>query len=221
MKRKLYMLTILDGYGITSRVEGNAILAAKKPNMDFLTKEYPYTLLGASGEDVGLPDGQMGNSEVGHMNIGAGRIVYQSLTRVNIAVRNDELIKNPAIQKAVNHALNNHSKLHIMGLLSDGGVHSHINHILYLLEKCVKAGIKEVVVHAFLDGRDVPPQSAKEYLEKLQNKINEVGNSKIGVISGRYYAMDRDKNWNLEQLAYDALVYNKAPLKEYLKGIDE
>ncbi|CCY07956.1 MAG: 2,3-bisphosphoglycerate-independent phosphoglycerate mutase [Bacilli bacterium] len=221
MKRKLYMLTILDGYGITSRVEGNAILAAKKPNMDFLTKEYPYTLLGASGEDVGLPDGQMGNSEVGHMNIGAGRIVYQSLTRVNIAVRNDELIKNPAIQKAVNHALNNHSKLHIMGLLSDGGVHSHINHILYLLEKCVKAGIKEVVVHAFLDGRDVPPQSAKEYLEKLQNKINEVGNSKIGVISGRYYAMDRDKNWNREQLAYDALVYNKAPLKDYLKGIDE
>lgn len=221
MKRKLYMLTILDGYGITSRVEGNAIRAAKTPNMDFLTKEYPYTLLGASGEDVGLPNGQMGNSEVGHMNIGAGRIVYQSLTRVNIAVRNDELIKNPAISKAVNHALKNNSKMHIMGLLSDGGVHSHIDHILYLLEKCVKAGIKEVVVHAFLDGRDVPPQSAKEYLEKLQNKINEVGNSKIGVISGRYYAMDRDKNWDREQLAYDALVYNKAPLKNYLGGIDE
>ncbi len=221
MKRKLYMLAILDGYGITSRVEGNAILAAKKPNLNYLSKEYPYTLLGASGEDVGLPMGQMGNSEVGHMNIGAGRIVYQSLTRVNIAVRNNELIEKPAIQKAIEHALKNNSKLHIMGLLSDGGVHSHIDHILYLLEKAVQKGIKEVVVHAFLDGRDVPPQSAKEYLEKLQNRINEVGHSKIGVISGRYYAMDRDKNWNREQLAYDALVYNKAPLKDYLKGIDE
>ncbi|MBQ4060707.1 MAG: 2,3-bisphosphoglycerate-independent phosphoglycerate mutase [Bacilli bacterium] len=221
MKNKLYMLAILDGYGITSRTEGNAIFTAKTPNIDRLSKEFPYTLLGASGEDVGLPEGQMGNSEVGHMNIGAGRVVYQSLTRVNIAVRQNELIKKPAIQKALSHCLKNDGKFHIMGLLSDGGVHSHINHILYLLEEAVKAGVKEVVVHAFLDGRDVPPQSAKEFLQQLQDKVNAVENAKIGVVSGRYYAMDRDKNWERVQKAYDALVYNNAPCKDLLGGIDE
>ena len=221
MKKNLVMLAILDGFGINPVKEGNAVYAAKKPNLDYLMEKYPNTILGASGEDVGLPDGQMGNSEVGHLNIGAGRIVYQSLTRVNIAVRNDELINMPVVQKAINNAKKNNGKLHIMGLLSDGGVHSHIDHILYLLEKGVLAGVKEVVVHAFLDGRDVPPKSAKEYLEKLAKKVEEVGNAKIGVVSGRYYAMDRDKNWNREQLAYDALVYNKAPLKDVLGGIDE
>ena len=221
MNKNLVMLCIMDGYGITDVIKGNAIYAAKKPNLDFLTSQYPHTILGASGEDVGLPDGQMGNSEVGHANIGAGRIVYQSLTRVNIAVRNDTLMQMDAIKKSVDHALKNNSKLHIMGLLSDGGVHSHINHILYMLEKAVKAGVKEVVVHAFLDGRDVPPKSALTYLDMLQEKVNEVGHSKIGVVSGRYYAMDRDKNWNRSQLAYDALVYNKAPLKEFHKGINE
>lgn len=221
MKKDFVLLCIMDGYGISSNVPGNAILAAKKPNLDKLFAEYPNTILGASGEDVGLPDGQMGNSEVGHANIGAGRIVYQSLTRVNIAVRNDTLMEMDAIKKAVDHALKNNSKLHIMGLLSDGGVHSHINHILYMLEKGVKAGIKEVVVHAFLDGRDVPPKSALTYLDALQAKIDEVGHSKMGVVSGRYYAMDRDKNWNRTQLAYDALVYNKAPLKNYRDGINE
>ena len=221
MSENLVMLTILDGYGITDRKDGNAVYAAKKPNIDFLMNKYPHTLLGASGEDVGLPDGQMGNSEVGHANIGAGRIVYQSLTRVNIAVRNHELMKMPAIDKAVKHCLKNNSKLHIMGLLSDGGVHSHINHILYMLEEAVKAGIKEVVVHAFLDGRDVPPKSALTYLKQLQDKCDQVGHSKIGVVSGRYYAMDRDKNYNRTQLAYDALVYNKAPLKNVYEGIEE
>ena len=221
MKKNLVMLAILDGFGINPVKEGNAVYAAKKPNLDYLMGKYPTTTLGASGEDVGLPDGQMGNSEVGHLNIGAGRIVYQSLTRVNIAVRNDELINMPTVQKAINNAKNNNGKLHIMGLLSDGGVHSHIDHILYLLEKGVLAGVKEVVVHAFLDGRDVPPKSAKEYLAKLDQKVKEVGNAKVGVVSGRYYAMDRDKNWNREQLAYDALVYNKAPLKDILGGIDE
>ncbi len=221
MKKNLVMLAILDGFGINSVKEGNAVYAAKKPNLDYLMAKYPNTTLGASGEDVGLPDGQMGNSEVGHLNIGAGRIVYQSLTRVNIAVRNDELINMPAVQKAINNAKKNNGKLHIMGLLSDGGVHSHIDHILYLLEKGVLSGVKEVVVHAFLDGRDVPPKSAKEYLAKLDQKVKEVGNAKVGVVSGRYYAMDRDKNWNREQLAYDALVYNKAPLKDILGGIDE
>ena len=221
MKKNLVMLAILDGYGISEETKGNAIYNAKTPNLDYLMAKYPNTLLGASGEDVGLPDGQMGNSEVGHINIGAGRIVYQSLTRVNIAVRNDELMTMPAIKKAVDHALKNNSKLHIMGLLSDGGVHSHIDHILYMLEKGVKAGIKEVVVHAFLDGRDVPPKSALTYLKQLQDKVNEVGNSKIGVVSGRYYAMDRDKNYNRTQLAYDALVYNKAEVKDVFKGIEE
>ena len=221
MKKNLVMLAILDGYGISEETKGNAIYNAKTPNLDYLVGKYPNTLLGASGEDVGLPDGQMGNSEVGHINIGAGRIVYQSLTRVNIAVRNKELMNMPAIKKGVEHALNNNSKLHIMGLLSDGGVHSHIDHILYMLEEGVKAGIKEVVVHAFLDGRDVPPKSALTYLKQLQDKVNEVGNSKIGVVSGRYYAMDRDKNYNRTQLAYDALVYNKAEVKDVFKGIEE
>ena len=222
MSKDLTMLVILDGYGINCNVnEKNAICVANKPNLDYLMKKYPNTILGASGEDVGLPDGQMGNSEVGHLNIGAGRIVYQSLTRVNIAMRKDELIKMPVVDKAVKNAIKNNGKLHIMGLLSDGGVHSHIDHILYLLEKSVKAGVKEVVVHAFLDGRDVPPKSAKEFLSVLEEKVQEVGHSKIGVVSGRYYAMDRDKNWNRVQLAYDALVYNKAELKDVLGGIDE
>jgi len=221
MKKNLVMLAIMDGYGLSSKTRGNAVYHARKPNLDYLLATYPHTTLGASGEDVGLPDGQMGNSEVGHINLGAGRVVYQSLTRVDISVRNDELIKKPAIQKAIKNALKNNGKIHIMGLLSDGGVHSHITHILYLLEKCVASGVKEVVVHAFLDGRDVPPKSAKEYLQTLQNKIDEVGHSKIGVVSGRYYAMDRDKNYNRIQLAYDALVYNKGPFKELMKGMDE
>lgn len=219
--KNLVMLVILDGYGINPVREGNAIAHAYKPNLDYLFSTYPNTLLGASGEDVGLPAGQMGNSEVGHLNIGAGRIVYQSLTRVNIAVREKTLDKVYEIDKAINNAINNDSKLHIMGLLSDGGVHSHLNHILYLLENAVKRGVKEVVVHAFLDGRDVPPKSALTYLEQLQNKIDEVGNSKIGVVSGRYYAMDRDKNFNRVQLAYDALVYNQAPVKDVYRGIHE
>ncbi len=221
MDKKLVMLTILDGYGITDVVKGNAIKAANKPNLDYLFKEYPNTLLEASGEAVGLPMGQMGNSEVGHMNIGAGRVVYQSLTRVNIAVRTDELIKNPAIDKAIKNAIKNNSKLHIMGLLSDGGVHSHIDHFIYLMEKASQAGVKEIVVHAFLDGRDVPPKSAEVYLKQIEDKCKELGNAKIGVVSGRYYAMDRDKNWARQQLAYDALVYNQAPVKELFAGLKE
>ncbi|HKM29806.1 MAG TPA: 2,3-bisphosphoglycerate-independent phosphoglycerate mutase [Bacilli bacterium] len=220
MEKNLVMLAIMDGFGLSDETRGNAIYAAKKPNIDYLLATYPHTKIGASGEDVGLPSGQMGNSEVGHINLGAGRIVYQSLTRVNISVRSDELIHRPAIQKAINNALKNNGKVHIMGLLSDGGVHSHITHILYLLEKCVAAGVKEVVVHAFLDGRDVPPKSAKGYLKTLQDKIDEVGQAKIGVVSGRYYAMDRDKNYDRLQLAYDALVYNQGPIQELMAGMD-
>ena len=220
-KKNLVMLAILDGYGLTDRVDGNAIKAANTKTMDYLMENYPNTIIGASGEDVGLPDGQMGNSEVGHMNIGAGRVVYQSLTRVNIAVRNKELEKVKAIDDAINKAIANDGKVHIMGLCSDGGVHSHINHITYLLEACVNRGVKEVVVHCFLDGRDVPPKSAVLYLKQIQDKIDEVGNSKIGVVSGRYYAMDRDKNYDRVQLAYDALVYNEAPIKGLYDGITQ
>lgn len=219
--KKLVMLTILDGYGLSDNKEGNAIYKAKKPNLDYLFKEYPHNTLNASGEAVGLPEGQMGNSEVGHLNLGAGRIVYQSLTRINIAVRENTLIKNEVIQKAIKHAKDNNSKVHLMGLLSDGGVHSHIKHILYLVEKIVASGVKEVVVHAYLDGRDTPPKSALTYLKELQKTIDKVGNSKIGIVSGRYYAMDRDRNWDRVQPAYDALVYNKGTFKDVFQGIEE
>lgn len=218
---KNVILVIMDGYGIRQETGGNAIYMAKKPNLDFLFNKYPHTLLNASGEAVGLPEGQMGNSEVGHLNIGAGRTVFQSLTRVNIAVRKDELQYNPAIDTAINNAIKNNSKLHIMGLLSDGGVHSHIEHILYLLEKSAERGVKEVIIHGFLDGRDVPPKSAEVYFKQLNEKVQEVKNSKIGVISGRYYAMDRDKNYGRTQLAYNALVYNDAPVKDLFTGLEE
>lgn len=218
-KKDLVMLVIMDGFGIRENTYGNAIASAKKPNLDKLFAKYPHTLIQASGEAVGLPEGQMGNSEVGHMNIGAGRVVFQSLTRVNIAVRDKNLEKMPAISEAIEHAKKNHSALHVMGLMSDGGVHSHINHIIYLMNAAKEAGVEQVYVHAFLDGRDVPPKSAKEYLTMLQNACVEGVN--IGVVSGRYYAMDRDKNYDRTQLAYDALVYGSAPVKDLLKGIDD
>ena len=218
-KKNLVMLAIMDGYGIRNVKDGNAIAAAKKPNLDRLCKEYPNTLILASGEAVGLPEGQMGNSEVGHMNIGAGRVVFQSLTRVNIACREHTLLQLPAIKKAVEHAKENHSALHIMGLMSDGGVHSHIDHIIYLMQEAKKAGVEKVYIHSFLDGRDVPPKSAKEYLTRINNARLE--GCSLGVVSGRYYAMDRDKNYDRIQLAYDALVYGKAPVKDLLGGIDE
>ena len=218
-KKNLVMLAILDGYGINNNEVGNAIYQAKKPNLDRIFKTYPYTEIGASGEDVGLPDGQMGNSEVGHMNLGAGRIVYQSLTRVNIAVRDDKLASMPAIEKAFNHAKVNDGAVHIMGLMSDGGVHSHIDHIVYLMKKAKEYGVKQVYVHSFLDGRDVPPQSAKEFLQVIKDNLTE--GISAGVVSGRYYAMDRDKIYERVQLAYDALVYGKAPVKDLLGGIDE
>ena len=218
-KKDLVMLVIMDGYGIRNETHGNAIAAAKKPNLDKLFSTYPNTIIEASGEAVGLPDGQMGNSEVGHMNIGAGRVVFQSLTRVNIAVRDKVLQDMPAIATAIKHAKENHSALHVMGLMSDGGVHSHIDHIIYLMNAAKEAGVEQVYVHAFLDGRDVPPRSAKEYLSKLQESC--IPGVKVGVVSGRYYAMDRDKNYDRTQLAYNALVYGDAPVKDLLGGIDE
>lgn len=218
-QKKLVMLVIMDGYGIRDVVDGNAVANAKKPNLDYLFNTYPNTTIGASGEAVGLPDGQMGNSEVGHLNIGAGRVVFQSLTRVNIACREKTLDTVPAIDNAINHAIKNNSSLHIMGLMSDGGVHSHIDHIIYLMNKAIERGVKHVYVHSFLDGRDVPPTSAKEYLAQLDRA--RVKGVELGVVSGRYYAMDRDKNYDRIQLAYDALVKGDAPVKGLLSGIDE
>ena len=218
-QKKLTMLVVMDGFGHNPNHDGNAIYGAKKPNLDYLFSHYPYTLIKTSGEAVGLPEGQMGNSEVGHLNIGAGRIVYQSLTRVNIAVRNNSLIKMPAIQEAINHAIKNDSALHIMGLASDGGVHSHLDHIIYLMKQAKAWGIRQVYVHAFLDGRDVLPKSALTYLKELNNQLED--GIDIGVVSGRYYAMDRDKNYGRTQLAYDALVYGEAPIYDIISGIEK
>ena len=218
-QKKLVMLAIMDGYGINPESYGNAIAAAKKPNLDKIFSKYPYTLISASGESVGLPAGQFGNSEVGHLNIGAGRVVYQSLTRVNIAVRNKELDKMEAINEAIENAIKKDASLHIMGLMSDGGVHSHIDHIIYLMNVAKERGVKQVYVHSFLDGRDVPPKSAEVYLQQLKDSMIE--GVYPGIVSGRYYAMDRDKNYNRTQLAYDALVYGDAPVKGLIEGLHE
>ena len=216
-KKNLVMLAIMDGYGINNTQYGNAIAYAKKPNLEAIFAKYPYTTIQASGEAVGLPDGQFGNSEVGHLNIGAGRIVYQSLTRVNIAMREKTLDKMYAINEAIENAIKNNGSVHIMGLMSDGGVHSHIDHIIYLMKAAHDRGVKNVYVHSFLDGRDVPPKSAQEFLEQLQ--ANFVDGISAGVVSGRYYAMDRDKNYDRTAFAYNALVYGEAEVKGLIEGL--
>lgn len=205
MPKKPVALIVLDGWGIGNEYEGNAISVANIPNYKKLEENYPSTLIHASGEYVGLPEGQMGNSEVGHLNIGAGRIVYQELTRITKAIRNEEFYKKEEFLKAIKNAKENNSKLHLMGLLSDGGVHSHNKHLYALLKLAKKNDLKDVYVHCFLDGRDVPPTSAKKYLEELEEKIDEIGVGEIATISGRYYAMDRDKRWERTKLSYDAL----------------
>lgn len=207
--KKPVMLMILDGYGLSEHVEGNAVKAAVKPNMDKLLAEYPNAVLDASGMSVGLPEGQMGNSEVGHLNIGAGRIVYQSLTRITKSIADGDFFENKALNKAVDNALQNNSSLHLLGLLSPGGVHSHTEHIKGLLKLCKMRGLDRVYLHAFLDGRDVPPSSAKGYIEEIEGYMKEIGVGTIATISGRYYAMDRDNRWERVKLAYDALVDGK------------
>jgi 2,3-bisphosphoglycerate-independent phosphoglycerate mutase len=206
MAKKPVMLMILDGFGITDKVDGNAIKAANKPNYDRFFESYPNTQLGASGMDVGLPRGQMGNSEVGHLNIGAGRIVYQELTRITKAIEDGDFFNNEALNYAVDKALENNSSLHLLGLLSDGGVHSHIDHLKALLKLAKDKGLKNVYVHAFMDGRDTPPSSGKNYMIDLDNYLKEINNGKIATVSGRYYAMDRDNRWERVQLAYNAMV---------------
>lgn len=207
MKKPL-ILMILDGFGIAPE-SGNAIKAAKKPNIDKLFAENPITQIGASGMDVGLPDGQMGNSEVGHTNIGAGRIVYQELTRITKTINEDKLKDNEAIVSAMDKALENGTALHLMGLLSDGGVHSHNTHLYGILELAKKKGLEKVYIHAFLDGRDVPPSSAADFVQACVDKTEEIGVGKIATIMGRYYAMDRDNRWERVEKAYAAMVYGE------------
>ena len=206
MDKKLTMLMILDGYGINEKEKANAIAIAKTPVMDKLRKQNPNTQIKTSGLDVGLPEGQMGNSEVGHTNIGAGRIVYQELTRITKSIEDGDFFNIPELIAAIDNCKKNNSKLHIMGLLSDGGVHSHIRHLYAILELAKRKGFEDVYVHCFLDGRDTPPASAESYIAKLESKMAEKGVGKIASISGRFYAMDRDKRWERLQKAYDALV---------------
>ena len=204
---------ILDGFGIAPE-KGNAIKAAKKPNIDKLFAENPVTQIGASGMDVGLPDGQMGNSEVGHTNMGAGRIVYQELTRITKTINEDKLKENEAIVNAMDKALENGTALHLMGLLSSGGVHSHITHLYGILELAKKKGLENVYIHTFLDGRDVPPSSAAEFMDELLAKTKEIGVGKVATVSGRYYAMDRDNNWDRVEKTYAAMVYGEGEKAE-------
>ena len=204
--KKPVVLTILDGYGLNDKVLGNAIVHANTPNFDFLWDEYPHSKLEASGEKVGLPRGQMGNSEVGHMNIGAGRIVYQPLELINSKIKDGSFFENKEILSLFEHVKKNGSKLHIFGLLSDGGVHSHINQLFAIIDFCKKENINNVYYHLFLDGRDTLPDSALTYLEQLDCKIKENNIGSISTISGRFYAMDRDNRWDRVELAYNNMV---------------
>ena len=205
MKQPLALI-ILDGFGCREETKGNAIAAARTPHLDHLMACCPHTRIGASGMDVGLPDGQMGNSEVGHTNIGAGRIVYQELTRITKSFDEGEALGNPALTAAMENARRPGQALHLMGLLSDGGVHSHIRHLYGLMEMARRFAVERVYLHCFMDGRDVPPTSGIEFIAALQQKIEELGLGQIATVSGRYYAMDRDNRWERVKLAYDAIV---------------
>ncbi len=207
--KKPVILIIMDGYGIGENYDGNAILKANKPNLDRLFSTNPTTQIGASGMDVGLPDGQMGNSEVGHTNMGAGRIVYQMLTRITKSINDGDFFENEAPVNAVENCKKNNSALHLMGLLSPGGVHSHITHLYGLLEMAKRNGLDKVYIHALLDGRDVPPSSAADYMRELTAKLDEIGVGKVATVAGRYYTMDRDTNWDRVEKGYAAMVYGE------------
>ena len=227
---KPLVLCILDGCGIRKEKDGNAFLNAKTKTLDMLFEKYPSSILYASGPYVGLPEGQMGTSEVGHMNIGSGRVALQPLEQINKSIEDKTFFDNIHIKEVFNHVKENKSNLHIMGLLSDGGIHSHINHLFSLLDMCAKNNVKNVYIHPFLDGRDTSPKSAIKYLNMLSSKLEDINIGKIGVIAGRYYAMDRDNNFDRLKLAYDALVYEKASIyssyeelldKSYKNGITD
>ena len=219
MSRKPVVLMILDGYGLNERHDGNAVYEAKTPVMDRLMKEYPFVKGNASGLSVGLPDGQMGNSEVGHLNMGAGRIVYQELTRITKSIEDGDFFENPEFLAAVENCKNHDSALHLYGLVSDGGVHSHITHIYGLLELAKRNGLTKVFVHCFLDGRDTPPSSGKEFVAELEEKMKELGVGRVASVMGRYYAMDRDNRWDRVKLAYDALTKGEGNRGESATGL--
>ena len=222
MKDKLTMLMILDGFGNNKNEDGNAIKQAKTPNIDKLMKKYSTSQINTSGLEVGLPEGQMGNSEVGHTNIGAGRIVYQELTRITKSIEDGEFFSNKEFIAAIENCKKNNSKLHIMGLLSDGGVHSHNRHLYGLLEMAKRRDFENVYIHCFLDGRDTPPASAENYIIELQEKINEKEIGKIASITGRFYAMDRDNRWERIQKCYDMLVKGEgAKAGSVVKAIED
>ncbi|MFO0584861.1 MAG: 2,3-bisphosphoglycerate-independent phosphoglycerate mutase [Anaeromyxobacter sp.] len=205
-KKKPLLLVVLDGWGLRVDREANAIAVAGTPNMDALANEFPHTALMTSGNAVGLPDGQMGNSEVGHTNLGAGRIVYQDLVRINRDIEEGGFFRNDALLLAVRRAKEHGGALHLLGLLSDGGVHSHEEHLAALLELARREGLQKVFIHAFMDGRDTPPRSGLDYMAKLEKRLKETGHGKVATVSGRYYAMDRDKRWDRVQQAYAAIV---------------
>lgn len=211
MSKPLGAIIILDGFGMRDEQKGNAVKQAHKPNFDRFWKKFPHGQLEASGEAVGLPKGQMGNSEVGHLNIGAGRIVYQNFTRINKAIENGSFFDIEALINSVRQAKKQNKALHILGLLSDGGVHSHIDHLFAVLKLAADWQLKEVYVHAFLDGRDVAQKSAATYIRQLKEKITEYGVGKLATISGRYYAMDRDNRWDRVKKAYDVIAYGQGP----------
>ena len=219
--KKPIILTILDGYGLRDEEHGNAVKLADNKIFNMLWEKYPHTKLEASGQAVGLPKGQMGNSEVGHMNIGAGRIVYQPLELINKSIEEQEFYKNENLLNAIKHVQDNNSKLHIMGLVSDGGVHSHIEHLMAILELCKIYNVKELYLHLFTDGRDVLPTSAYTYISAVEKKIEELGVGTIATISGRYYAMDRDNNYDRLEKAYNVIVNNIGPYEDSIKAYIE
>ena len=203
-KTKPLVLTILDGWGFSPVTDGNAIAQASKPNYDYLLKTYPSTLIHTSGPYVGLPEGQMGNSEVGHMNMGAGRVIYMDVTRIDLLINSGEFFRNPVLMYAMTKAAGH--RLHLLGLCSDGGVHAQLTHLYALLEMATRDGLTDVFVHCFMDGRDTPPESGAGYIERLEKKMREIGVGKIASVSGRYYAMDRDKRWDRIERAFGAMV---------------
>ena len=214
MSKKPTVLMILDGYGLNDKHEANAVFEGKTPVMDKLMAEYPFVKGNASGMAVGLPEGQMGNSEVGHLNMGAGRIVYQDLTKITKAIQDGDFFENEALLAACKNAKEHDSALHMFGLVSDGGVHSHNSHIYGLLELAKKQGLSKVYVHCFLDGRDTPPASGKDYVQELADKMKEIGVGEIASVMGRYYAMDRDNRWDRVELAYNAMVKGEGETAE-------
>ena len=226
--KKPVLLCIMDGFGRNDDNYGNAIDAAATPNLDKIMSENPMTFIGASGMDVGLPDGQMGNSEVGHTNIGAGRVVYQELTRITKSIKDGDFFENEALKGAMENCLAKNSALHLMGLMSDGGVHSHNTHMYAIVEMAKKMGLKEVYIHCFLDGRDVPPASGADFVQETCNKLKEIGLGKVATVMGRYYAMDRDNRWDRVGKAYAAMVYGEgvkadcpvAAIKESYETVD-